>query len=87
MADLICPKCKKPFDSNNAESLVTRAVAAVAMAAVGAELCGGIGMVVAPGVGIGGALPGAGVGGLIGWFVADQFRRCPIKACGNVFKT
>jgi hypothetical protein len=68
MAQIICPKCDHKFDSNNAESFVTRAAAA------------GLGAVVGDILGI----PGAVVGGLVGWFGADRFRRCPI--CSHIFK-
>ena len=85
MADIICPKCKKSFDLNNPEATVTRAVAAAAGAGAGAMFGGGIGMVGGPLGGIAGTGPGAIVGGLTGWFAADQFRRCP--HCSKVFKT
>ena len=85
MAEIICPKCKQAFEGNNPESLVTRAVAMAAGAGGGAWLGGGIGIVGGPIGGIAGVVPGAAVGGLVGWFAADQFRRCP--HCSNIFKT
>jgi hypothetical protein len=85
MADINCPKCKRPFDMNNGESIVTRAAAAAAAAGAGAMIGGGIGMVGGPFGGIAGTDPGGIFGGITGWFAADQFRRCP--HCGHIFKT
>ena len=85
MAEINCPKCKLAFDMNNAESIVTRAVAMAAGASTGAFVGSGIGMVGGPVGGIAGTIPGGVVGGITGWFLADQFRRCP--HCGNIFKT
>jgi hypothetical protein len=85
VADIICPKCKHQFDSNNAESFVTRGAAAAAMATAGAIYGAGLGIVGGPGGGISGAIPGGIIGGALGWFAADQFRRCP--KCGHIFKT
>jgi hypothetical protein len=85
MADIICPKCKTAFDANNTESLVTRGAAATASVAAGAWFGAGFGIAGGPWGAIAGTGPGALVGGLIGWFTADQFRRCP--KCGHFFKT
>ena len=85
MADINCPKCRRSFDNNNAESLVTRSAAAAAGATTGAIVGAEIGIVGGPIGGISGAVPGGIVGGIAGWFLADQFRRCP--RCGHIFKT
>jgi hypothetical protein len=85
MADIVCPKCKQSFDNNNPESFVTRAAAASAAAVAGFWLCGSIGILFGPGGGISGAVPGSIVGGVSGWLVVDQFRRCP--GCKKIFKT
>jgi hypothetical protein len=69
MADIICPKCEHKFDKNTPESKVTRA-ALIALFAAGGFSFGGI--------------LGAVVGGGAGWFLADQFRRCP--KCSHIFK-
>lgn len=68
MAQIICSKCEHQFDSNNVESFVTRTAAAGTGAIIGGIL----------------GVPGAVVGGLVGWFAADQFRRCP--KCSHIFK-
>jgi hypothetical protein len=44
-----------------------------------------IGIVGGPAIGIADTVPGAIIGGVIGWFAADQVRRCP--HCGRIFKT
>lgn len=85
MAQIKCPKCKRNFSSNNTESFVTRGAAAAAGAGAGAWFGGEIGIVGGPATGIAGTVPGAIVGGILGWFAADQFRRCP--HCGRIFKT
>lgn len=85
MADINCPKCRRTCDNNNVESLVTRAAAAAALANTGAIVGAEIGIVGGPVGGISGAVPGGIIGGITGWFIADQFRRCP--HCGHIFKT
>jgi phage FluMu protein Com len=85
MADIRCPRCKHTFSNNTPESLVTRTAAAGALATAGAILGGEIGIVGGPVGGISGAVPGGIIGGVTGWFLADQFRRCP--KCGRIFKT
>jgi hypothetical protein len=85
MAKIICPKCEHQFDGNNTESIVTRTAAAAAGATTGAIVGSEIGMVGGPLGGIAGTVPGGIVGGITGWFLADQFRRCP--KCGRIFKT
>jgi hypothetical protein len=85
VAQIICPKCKHTFDSNNAESLVTRGAAAAAIGGAGAWLGADVGIVAGPLGAISGLVPCAIAGGLIGWFAADQFRRCP--KCAHIFKT
>ena len=87
MAKIVCPvpSCQNAFPYNDPTSLVTRAAAAGAGAWGGAVMCGSMGILAAPGVGISGAIPGAVVGGLIGMTAANQFRRCP--KCGKIFKT
>jgi len=85
VAQIICPKCKHAFDNNNKESCVTRGAAAGAMGGTGALFGAGIGLVAGPWGAISGLVPCAIGGGLVGWFAADQFRRCP--KCGRIFKT
>jgi hypothetical protein len=85
MSQIICPKCQRQFDSNSPESFVTRGIAAGAGAGAGAWLGSGLGIVGGPLGGISGLIPGVVVGGTMGWFTADQFRRCP--ACRHIFKT
>ena len=85
MAKVTCPKCETSFDMNRGESLVTRAAAGAAFASVGAWFGGSVGIVGGPVGGIAGTVPGAAFGGLAGWLMADQFRRCP--RCGKIFKT
>lgn len=85
MAKVACPKCKRSFDMNNAESLVTRAAAMAAGAGTGTWIGAGIGIVGGPVSGIAGTVPGALFGGVTGWLLADQFRRCP--HCGKILKT
>jgi len=69
MAQIICPKCEHSFDSNSTESFVTRAAAAAAGAAIGGMFAGVLDIV---------------GGGTVGWFGANQFRRCP--SCRKIFK-
>ncbi len=85
MAKIICPKCNKKFESNNPESFVTRGAAAAALGGTGAYFGSGIGIAMGPLGAIAGTIPGGVVGGAMGWFAADQVRRCP--GCGKVFKT
>jgi len=85
MADIVCPKCKHVFDNNNVESLVTRGTAAVAGGGTGAYIGSEIGIAGGPLGAMNGLWIGAAVGGVVGWFAADQFRRCP--KCGHIFKT
>jgi hypothetical protein len=85
MAQIICPKCKHTFDNNNTESLVTRGAAAAAGGGTGAYIGGEIGIAGGPFGAMNGLWVGAAVGGIVGWFAADQFRRCP--KCGKIFKT
>jgi len=85
MAKIVCPRCDHRFDSNNVESLVTRAAAAAALAGTGAWIGAEIGIVGGPISGIAGTVPGAVIGGVGGWLAADQVRRCP--ACSRIFKT
>jgi hypothetical protein len=85
MANIACPKCRKQFDNNSTESLVTRSVAAAAGGAAGASFGGGIGIVGGPFGAINGLWVGAVVGASTGWFASDQFRRCP--HCSTIFKT
>jgi phage FluMu protein Com len=85
MADIICPKCKHVFDSNNKESIVTRGAASAAAAGAGAWLLSSTGMVLGPLGGINGAWVGGAFGAVSGWLAADQFRRCP--SCKHIFKT
>ncbi len=85
MADIICPKCKHVFDNNNKESLVTRGAAAAAVGGVGAYYGAQVGIAGGPVGAVNGLWIGAAVGGITGWFAADQFRRC--SKCGHIFKT
>ena len=85
MAKIICPNCKTKFDQNNPKSLVTRTVAAAAMGGTGATLGSSVGLAAGPIGAISGTIPGLVIGAGIGWFAADQFRKCP--KCGKVFKT
>ena len=85
MADIVCPKCKKAFDQDNPESYVTKGAAAAVSAGAGAWLGSGFGICGGPLGAIAGTIPGGIIGSRIGYFGADQFRRCP--HCGNVFKT
>ena len=62
---------------NNTESLVTRATAMAAGAGTGTWIGAGIGIVGGPVSGIADTVPGALFGGVTGWLLADQFRRCP----------
>jgi len=85
MAQIICPKCQRPFDNNNPESFVTRGAAALALGATGGYIGGQTGIVGGPFGAINGLWVGATVGGIAGWLTGDQIRRCP--GCGKVFKT
>lgn len=85
MSNINCPECKRSFDNNNPESLVTRAAALTAGAVGGAWFGGGVGIVAGPLGGIAGTVPGAVIGGLLATFAVDQFRRC--IHCGHIFKT
>lgn len=85
MAEIICPRCQRGFGLNNAESLVTRSGALTAGATTGALLGAEMGLVGGPVGGIAGTVPRAVFGGLAGWLLADQFRRCP--HCATIFKT
>jgi hypothetical protein len=85
MAQIICPKCKHEFENNNAESLVTRGAAAVAIGGTGAYFGAQTGLAGGPLGAVNGIWVGATVGGVIGWFAADQVRRCP--RCKKIFKT
>jgi len=85
MAELKCPGCRKEFDNNNPESLVTRGVAAAVCGTAGAIFGAEVGIVGGPIGGIAGTVPGGALGAVTGWFLADQFRRCP--HCSKVFKT
>jgi rubredoxin len=85
MAQIICPKCQHTFDNNTPESIVTRAAAAAALGATGAYYGSQVGIAGGPVGAINGAWIGGAVGGVTGWFIADQFRRCP--KCGYIFKT
>jgi hypothetical protein len=58
---------------------------AAGLAGTGAMFGAEIGIAGGPLGAIAGTVPGVIVGGLVGWFLADQFRRCP--HCGWVFKT
>ena len=85
MATINCPGCRKPFDNNNPESIVTRATAALS-GAIALGIWGSrFGIVGGPLGGINGCFVGATAGAITGAFAADQFRRCP--GCGKVFKT
>ena len=85
MAKIVCPKCKNQFDANNPESLVTRSAAAAALGGTGAYFGSGIGIAAGPLGAIAGTIPGAAIGGAVGWLAADQVRRCP--KCSKIFKT
>jgi hypothetical protein len=85
MAEITCPICQRSFGLNNAESLVTRTAAMATLASGGAWVGAGMGIVGGPVGAIAGTVPGALFGGVTGWLLADQFRRCP--HCGKVFKT
>jgi hypothetical protein len=84
MAQVLCPRCKKEFDSDNTESIVTRLGATIAGGVAGAWYGGGIGMVGGPLGGIAGTGPGAIFGGLAGFTLANQFRKC--VHCSNIFR-
>ncbi|MBD2036967.1 hypothetical protein H6F76_18325 [Leptolyngbya sp. FACHB-321] len=84
MARIICPKCGYPFEANNQESFVTRGGAAAVGSWVGAQWGAGVGLATG-GTGMAATVPGAIVGGFMGWFAADQFRQCP--QCKKIFKT
>lgn len=73
------------FDNNNAESLVTRGAAALSAGGAGAWIGGQTGIAGGPLGAVNGFWIGAGVGGVVGWLAADQFRRCP--RCKKIFKT
>ena len=87
MANIQCPyrACGRTFDNNNPESLVTRLMAASFLCGMGAAAGAEIGIAGGPMGAIAGTVPGGTVGFLVGWFLADQFRRCP--HCGGIFKT
>ena len=85
MAKIICPKCGNSFDTNNAESLVSRAAAATALGGTGAYFGSGVGIAAGPLGAVAGTIPGAIVGATMGYLAADQVRRCP--KCRKIFKT
>jgi len=85
VAKIVCPKCKHQFDNNNPGSFVTRGSAATAGGVVGGIIGSRLGIVGGPMGAVNGMWIGAVVGGGAGWFMADQFRRCP--ECGHIFKT
>lgn len=84
MAIVTCPSCTKTFDSDNTNSIVTRAAAAGASGVVGFKAGGSVGMVAGPLGGISGAVPGALVGVLTGYTLANQARRC--IHCMKIFR-
>ena len=85
MAEIKCTKCANIFDNNNAESLVTRSVAAGVGAAGGAAIGAEVGIAGGPFGAMNGLWVGAVFGAVTGYCAADQFRRCP--KCGHIFKT
>jgi len=85
MAQIICPKCKHAFDNNSGESFVTRGAAATALGVTGGYYGSQVGIAGGPVGAINGLWIGAAIGGITGWFAADQVRRCP--SCKRIFKT
>lgn len=91
MANIECPHCKKLFDANNRASVVSRGAAAATGAlgggATGARIGAGIGLATG-GTGMVATVPFAVVGGLIGglagYVLANDSRRC--LHCQRVFR-
>ena len=75
-----CPRCAEPVDVG---SYVVRAQGALAGAATGAYLGGGIGLILGPLGALSTTIPGALVGGTLGWLGVSKFARC--RACKTTF--
>jgi len=71
MAKITCTNCGYSFDSDSAENLGNRAGSAVSAAD---------GLIAGSGFGIAGAIAGS----IAGYFLSEQFPRCP--KCKEIFK-
>jgi hypothetical protein len=83
MAHITCPKCKSAFDSSDSANRATPLAAAAALGTAGAAVGAGVGLATG-GTAMAVTVPFAIGGGLLGFFGAKSFRRCP--TCGHVFR-
>jgi hypothetical protein len=69
-----CPRCDTSFDAGPP---IARVHGALAGAATGAYLAGGVGSILGPLGVLGTALPGALLGATLGWLGLARRTRCP----------
>jgi len=85
MANITCPKCSQSFDSSDPRQYVGRKEATVAGGVAGGYAGSFFGLAGFFGA-IAGTLPCAVVGATVGYLTVSNFRRCPGRKCGHVFK-